>query len=422
MSRLPRVLGIIAEYNPFHNGHLYHIKQSISQDNSDCVVCVISGNFVQRGNTSIIDKWTKTKMAIANGADLIIELPTVYSTSSAENFAEGAIKILDELGVVDSISFGMETKDISTLNNIANVLYQEPKEYLTMLNHELGRGISYPKARESALMMYLNDIKRYANVLSGSNNILGIEYLKAMKKLKSPLKPIGIQREKVYYHDNFIVDDFASATAIRKMIINRQFNDIMKVIPRSSYILLAQELQKGHYVLDLSKFQDVILYKLRTMTTEEIKELPDVSEGLENAIKNAADSCNNIIDLVNIIKSKRYTQTRIQRILIYTLLGITKKMMDTSKKITPYIRVLGFTEKGKHLISEAMAKNPKLNLVTSVKKFMETSKNKQLKEMLKMDIYATNVYTLGYEKDSWANLDYTNKIVTIDDIKGAKRK
>ena len=350
-------------------------------------------------------------MAIANGADLVIELPTVYSTSSAENFAEGAIKILDELGVVDSISFGMEAKDISTLNNIANVLYQEPKEYVTMLNHELGRGISYPKARESALMMYLNDIKRYANVLSGSNNILGIEYLKAMKKQKSPLKPIGIQREKVYYHDNFIVDDFARATAIRKMIINRQFNEIMKVIPRSSYVLLAQELQKGHYVLDLSKFQDEILYKLRTMTTAEIKELPDVSEGLENAIKNAADSCNNIIDLVNIIKSKRYTQTRIQRILIYTLLGITKKTMDTSKKVTPYIPVFGFTEKGKQLISEAMAKNPKLNLVTTVKKFMETSKNKQLKEMLKMDIYATNVYTLGYEKDSWANLDYTNKIV-----------
>ena len=123
MGRLPRVLGIIAEYNPFHNGHLYHIKQSISQDNSDCVVCVISGNFVQRGNTSIIDKWTKTKMAIANGADLVIELPTVYSTSSAENFAEGAIKILDELGVVDSISFGMEAKDISTLNNIAIICF-----------------------------------------------------------------------------------------------------------------------------------------------------------------------------------------------------------------------------------------------------------------------------------------------------------
>lgn len=158
------------------------------------------------------------------------------------------------------------------------------------------------------------------------------------------------------------------------------------------------------------------------MTTEEIKELPDVSEGLENAIKNAADSCNNIIDFVNIVKSKRYTQTRIQRILIYTLLGITQKMMDTSKKVIPYIRVLGFKENGKKLISEAMARNPKLNLVTSVKKYMDESKNKTLKEMLKTDIYATNVYTLGYEKDSWANLDYTNKIVTMDDIKGAKGK
>lgn len=419
---MARVLGIIAEYNPFHNGHLYHIQQSINQDNSDNVVCVISGNFVQRGNTSIIDKWTKTKMAMANGADLVIELPTVYATSSAENFAEGAIKILDELGIVDSISFGMETSDISTLNNVANVLYQEPKDYVTILNHELSKGISFPKARENALMMYLNDIKRYANVLTGSNNILGIEYLKAMKKLKSQLKPIGVQREKVFYNDNFIVDDFASATAIRKMIVNRQFDDIMKVIPYSSYVLLAQELRKGHYVLDLSKFQSEILYKLRSMTISEIKGLPDVSEGLENAIKNAADSCNNIIDFVNIVKSKRYTQTRIQRILIYTLLGITQKIMDTSRKTTPYIRVLGFNEDGKKLISEAIAKNSKLNLVTSVKKYMETSKNRVLKEMLQTDIYATNIYTLGYEKDSWANLDYTNKIVTIEDIKGAKHK
>ena len=419
---MARVLGIIAEYNPFHNGHLYHIKQSIEQDNSDSVVCVVSGNFVQRGNTSIIDKWTKTKMAIANGADLVIELPTVYATSSAENFAEGAIKILDELGIVDSISFGMETSDISILNNIANVLYQEPKDYITMLNHELSKGISYPKARENALMMYLNDIKKYANVLAGSNNILGIEYLKAMKKLKSPLKPLGIRREKVFYNDDFIIDDFASATAIRKMIVNRQFDDIMKVIPRSSYILLAQELRKGHYVLDLSKFQSEILYKLRSMTTAEIKGLPDVSEGLENAIKNAADSCNNIIDFVNIVKSKRYTQTRIQRILIYTLLGITQKMIDTSRKVTPYIRVLGFNENGKRLISEALARNPKLNIITSVKKYMETNKNKTLKEMLQMDIYATNIYTLGYEKDSWSNLDYTNKIVTMDDIKGVIHK
>lgn len=414
---MSRVLGIVAEYNPFHNGHLYHIQESIKQTEAISTVCVISGNFVQRGNTSIVDKWTKTKMAILNGADLVLELPAVYSTSSAENFAEGAIKLLDSLGIVDTISFGMETKDLATLNNIANVLYQEPKEYITMLNHELGKGISFPKARENALMMYLNDIKRYANVLAGANNILAIEYLKALKKLKSTLTPFGIRREKVLYHDEMIVDDFASATAIRKMIVHRQFDDIRKVIPRSSYILLGQELKKGHYVLDLSKFQKEILYILRTMSIEEIHTLPDVSEGLENAIKNAANSCNNIIDLVNMIKSKRYTQTRIQRILVYALLGINQKMMETSKRVVPYARILGYSEKGKALISEMMSRNPKLNLVTSVKKFLETSKSKALKDMLALDIYATNVYTLGYEQDSWANLDYTNRIITIDDMK-----
>ena len=384
---------------------MYHIQESIKQTGAEYVVCVVSGNFVQRGNTSIIDKWTKTKMALINGVDLVIELPAIYSTSSAENFAEGAIKILDSLKVVDSISFGIEANDLATLNNIANVIYQEPKEY---------------KARENALMVYLNDIKRYANILTGSNNILAIEYLKTLKKLKSSLTPMGIKRQRVFYHDEFIIDDFASATAIRKMIAMRQFDDISKVMPRSSYILLAQELRKGHYVLDLSKFQKEILYILRKMSIEEIEKLPDVSEGLENVIKNAANSCNNIIDLVNMIKSKRYTQTRIQRILVYALLGINKKMMENSRKTVPYTRILGYSDKGKYLISEIMSQNPKLNLVTSVKDFLNTNKNKILKEMLETDIYSTNIYTLGYEKDSWSNLDYTNKIVTLQDLKEKK--
>ena len=187
------VLGIIGEYNPFHNGHLYHIAQSKQETGAQFVICVISGNFVQRGDTSIVNKWAKTKMALAGGADLVIELPTVYSVSSAENFAEGAIKILNSLKIVDTISFGMETDDVAILNNIANVLYTEPKEYTTILAHELKKGNSFPKARENALMMYLNDIKKYANVLSGSNNILGIEYLKALKrKLKQKKKNLLI--------------------------------------------------------------------------------------------------------------------------------------------------------------------------------------------------------------------------------------
>ena len=407
---MSRVLGIIAEYNPFHNGHLYHIAKSKEETGAQYVVAVISGNFVQRGNTSIVNKWVKTRMALSNGVDLVIELPTIYSTSSAENFAEGAIKILNSLGIVDTISFGMEAKDISTLNNIANVLYTEPKEYVTMLTHELKKGNSFPKARENALMMYLNDIKRYANVMAGSNNILGIEYLKALKKTKSTITPIGIKREKVLYNDKYIVDEFASATAIRKMLMTKELNDIRKVMPRSSYLLLGEELKDGHYVIDISRFEREILYTLRKMTVQEIANLPDVSEGLENSIKNAADSCNTLDELINIVKTKRFTQTRIQRILIYSLLGITKKQMETSKKITPYVRVLGFDNKGKELISEMMNINPKLNVVTSVKKYIDTVASKNLKEMIETDILATNVYTLGYYSDSYANLDYTNKI------------
>ena len=410
---MSQVLGIIGEYNPFHNGHLYHIAKSKEETGANYVICVISGNFVQRGNTSIINKWAKAKMALANWADLVIELPTIYSISSAENFAEGAIKILNSLKIVDTLSFGMETKDISILNNIANVLYAEPKEYVTILAHELQKGNSFPKARENALMMYLNDIKKYANVLSGSNNILGIEYLKALKKTKSDIMPVGIKREKVLYNDEYMVDEFASATAIRKMLMTRQFDDIRKTMPRSSYQILGQELKDGHYVIDLSKFEKEIMYALRKMTIEQIKNLPDVTEGLEVSIKNAAESCNKLDDLINIIKSKRFTQTRIQRILLYALLGIDKKKMDVARKISPYVRVLGLNNRGKQLLSEIVRNNPKINIVTSVKKYMDNVGNKNLKEMLQTDIFATNIYTLGYESDSWANLDYTNKIITM---------
>lgn len=417
---MSKVLGIIAEYNPFHNGHLYHLQQSIEKTSADFVVCAMSGNFVQRGNTSIIDKWTKTKMAIACGVDVVLELPTIYATSSAENFARGAIQLFNSLGVVNFLSFGIETDDFEALQTIANVLYEEPREYVTMLEHELQKGVSFPKARESAVMLYLNDIKRYMNMMANSNNILAIEYLKALRQLKSQMVPIGIHRKNVQYNDETIVNHFASATAIRKMIFHRQFYEVMRVIPKSSYRLLAEELQQGRYVIDLSKFQKEILYRLRTMTVEEIANLPDVSEGLENAIKNAANSCNHFVDFMSLVKSKRYTQTRLQRILIYALLGIDKKMMEASKKTVPYARVLGVSEKGKEVLSAITKDNLKINLITSPKKFLKESRHKILKEMLETDIYATNVYTLGYEKNSLANLDYTNKLVTQEDIKGEK--
>lgn len=413
---MSKVVGIIAEYNPFHNGHSYHIQNTKAQTGADFVVAVMTGNFTQRGNTSVINKWEKAKMALNGDADLVIELPTIYSISSAENFASGAVKILNELGIVDTISFGMEANDVSTLNNIANVLVNEPPEYKAILEYELGKGNSFPKARENALMMYLNDIKRYANVVKGSNNILAIEYLKALKKQKSSIVPFGVKREKVYYNSTKIIDEYASATGIRNLLLHNQLEEVRKVMPSKSYSILLNNLRQGTYVLDIIAYNDEIIYKLRSMTVKQIANLPDVSEGLEYLIKEVSNKTNNLIELINGIKSKRYTQTRIQRILLYALLGITKKDMETSKKITPYIRVLGCSEKGKMLLSQI---NSKAKVITSLKKYEVSNKNKRhcfgkqkaLSRMLEIDKMATDIYTIGYKKDSKAGLDYTKGLI-----------
>ena len=406
-----KVLGIVAEYNPFHNGHLFHLEESKKITGATYTIAVMSGNFTQRGSTSLIDKWSKAKSAIENGIDLVIELPVLYSISSAENFAEGAIKILNSLGVVDYISFGAETSNIDILEKVADILYREPKEFKAILSHELEKGNSFPKARENALLMYLNDIKTYSNVLSSPNNILGIEYLKALKKYKSSIIPICIHRYEAEYNDISYTGNIASSTAIRNIVKNNGLNILANLMPPYSYSSLIDSIKVGHVVPDISVFEREIIYNLRKMSLADIANLPDVNEGLENAIKNAANSCNSIVEFLNIIKSKRYTNTRIQRILLYSLLGISKKDMQISKKINPYIRVLGFNERGKFIVSEVAKANPSLSIITSVKKFVDTNRNKNLNILLEKDIWATNVYTIGYEYDSWNNLDFTHKLI-----------
>ena len=405
------VLGIIGEYNPFHNGHLHHLNESKKITGANYTVAVISGNFVQRGNVALIDKWSRAKMAILNGVDLVLELPCIYSISSAENFASGAIKILNSLKIVDAVSFGSEINDMSVLKEFATILTEEPDEYKSLLAHELSKGISFPKARENALLMYLNDIRKYANVLSSPNNILAIEYLKALQISESTIEPVSIKRKGPGYNSNMVVDNLASGTAIRRFIENRNFYSLDKVLPQVSYDILSDAIKKGHYVSGLERFEKEIIFTLRRMTIAEIANLPDVSEGLENSLKNAANSCNNLAEFRRLVKSKRYTQTRIDRILLYALLGFTKDDMEDSKKVDPYIRVLGFNSKGEELLSEICKENKKLQVVTSVKNFMSTCRNKKLLMMLEKDIQATNTYTLGYEYDSFSNLDYTTKLI-----------
>ena len=404
------VLGIVAEYNPFHNGHLYHLLKSKEEAKADSVIAVIGGNFTQRGEPSLLDKWCKAEMALANGADLVIELPVLYSISSAENFADGAIKILNSLKIVDSVSFGTESENLNKLNIIANTLYKEPKEYKDLLYSFLKDGKSYPKAREQALVKYLKD-SEYASIISSPNNILGIEYLKALKKYSSKITPINLQRIEVGHLSKDYSSEFASATAVRNLVYSNRIKDVKSYIPPASYTILTEELKAGHFVKDISRYENIIIYNLRNMPVEKIADLPDVSEGLEHLIKKAANSCNTIEEFINIVKTKRYTETRIRRILLYSLLKITKKDMAISKKTIPYIRVLGWNEKGKFLISKIISANPRINVITSVKKFEDININKNLKTMLDKDILATNIYTLGYSHDSCGNLDYTKKMV-----------
>ena len=404
---MSNILGIIAEYNPLHNGHVYQIQKAKELCNASYVVAVIGGNFQERGNTSIINKWEKTKMALQSGIDMVIELPTVYSTSSAENFAFGAIKILKELGFVTHISFGMEYDDISTLNMISDLLYKEPRKYQMLLKNDLSSGVSFPTARQNAIIKYFSNAG-LVNLLSGSNNILAIEYLKAIKKLKFNVIPIGIKREKVFYNSKTIIDNYASSTAIRSLLFNNQIDEISRVMPASSFNILMENIRNGTYNLDLKNFSRIIIYKIRSSTISDLKLVPDVSEGLENSIKKAASETNDIYELINKIKSKRYTQTRLQRIMLYILLGITKNDIENSKKVVPYIRILGIKNDAKKLLSSITSKNVITSVKDYEKKHLNSGKNLRF---LDIDKYATDVYTLGYKTNSQANLDYTQKLI-----------
>ena len=477
------ILGIIAEYNPFHNGHLYHLKESKRKCNAKYVVAIISGNFTQRGDASIVNKFEKAKMAIENGIDMVIELPTLYSISSAENFADGptlysissaenfadgAIKILNELNFITHISFGSESGNINQLNNIASILTDEPEEFSKLLKEELRKGSSFPVARQNAIEKFLNltNKNEFNKLLKSPNNILAIEYLKALKKTKSNITPITIERKNVDYYSENIVENFASSTKIRKEISENlnMYTNIMDInnmdinnmnmnnmdvnmdmflnscMPKKSYDIIKENIEKGNCIQSLKCFEDMIFYKLRSMQINEIKELPDVCEGLENVIKKASNETNSLEDLINKCKSKRYTRTRIQRILIYALLGITRQDMEMSENVNPYIRVLAVNKNGRELLSiinktivnkanintntdinnininkpndntDNKINIKETNIITSLKKFESTNEDKALKRMMEIDKLATDIYTIKQRSGYIGGLDYTMPI------------
>lgn len=402
------VTGIVVEYNPLHNGHLYHINKTRELTKCDYIVAVMSGNFVQRGEPSLVNKWVRTEMALMSGIDLVIELPFIYSASSAEGFAFGAVSTLNSLGFIDNICFGSEADDIKSLQYIAHILADEPIDYKILLHKYLKNGASFPSARQYALIDYCRikdfsqDIaKELIEILNSSNNILGIEYLKSIYRLSSKINPVSIKRIHNSYNQSTLTGPISSATSIRKNINN---NDISEALPDYVYSILDSEKKIGRCPVTLSSFSDLILYKLRDSSLDYIKSLLDVGEGLENKIKKGAENSNNIYDLIGYIKNKRYTSTRIQRILLYSLLSITKEIKDTIKSPVKYVRVLGFNENGRMLLRQA---NKTCNIP------IITNPSYKDSEMLKYDIHSTDIYVLGYENPVYKSAKQDYKIPPV---------
>ena len=363
------IAAIISEYNPLHKGHEFHIESTKNITKCDGVIAVMSGSFVQRGEPAIIDKWERTRMALSSGIDLVFELPIVYSLSSAEFFAFGAVSLINSLGIVDFLSFGSEIGKIELINDIAHVLSLEPLAYKEYLKNELKKGLSFPFARENALSNFfsVNDSEIPENLLASSNNILAIEYCKALKKLKSNIKPITIKRIGEDYNSNSLNDNFASASAIRNhMIENRNVNFLKEYLTEESFKIIDNLYKKDYSFAVRENMFEFIRYKSQGYI-ENITKLPDVTEGLENRIFKAIQTSNTMEQLVSNVKSKRYTYTRINRILAQYFVGFdifNSALLRTQK--CPYGRILGFNDKGREMIKD-IKKMGTIPLITKVK-------------------------------------------------------
>lgn len=392
-----QVNGIIAEYNPFHNGHLYQLNSSKEQTNADYTVVVMSGNFMQRGTPAILDKFLRAKMALLCGADLVLELPAYYAVSSAEYFAMGGVALLDKLGVVDTLCFGSECGDLSVLNRIAKPLAAEPKKYTELLHRHLKEGLSFPLARTNALLEYDNSLSEYKKVFTSPNNILGIEYCKALLRRGSSITPATIQRIGAGYHDEFLVSadtPTSSATAIRLAIgEGADLSCLQNHMPEAAFRIMEN-------ILDTSKplfaddFSLPLHYKLLQEQAHGYERFLDVTTELSDRIRNNLYDFKNFDDFCDLLKRKDMTHTRISRCLMHILLDMETETMEHYRNMDyiPYARVLGFRKDSTPLLSEikANASIPLITKLADAKDILDANAYGMLQEDIRINqIYAS---------------------------------
>lgn len=387
-----KVTGIIAEYNPFHNGHAYQIKMAKEMTHADYVVIVMSGDFTQRGEPAIIDKYARTKMALSSGADLVIELPVVFSTGSAEYFAKGAVSLLNNLNTITHLCFGSECGDIKPLTSIATILSDEPEMYKSLLKENLKSGLSFPEARTKALINLLSEITDIENLTKASNNILGIEYIKALLSFNSNIEPVTVKREGNNYNDPNLSKTYSSALAIRKHIeTGLNISLLSEQLPQNTLTILHEEYQKSYPIL-LNDLSSMLHYKLIMERRKGFADYFDVNEESNDRILNHMDMYTNASDFTLTLKTKDKTYSGISRSLLHILLNIKKKDIETlcQNGYTQYARVLGFRNEAAPLLSH-IAQESNIPLIVKPSDFINTDNN-LLKCQLQYDLDASCLY------------------------------
>lgn len=373
------IYGIIAEFNPFHNGHKYLIDKAKDSPDSAAVV-VMSGNFTQRGEPAILEKHQRAKAALLCGADLVIELPVAFSVSGAQTFARGGVKLLDSLGLVNTLLFGSESGDISRLSKTAEIL--NDSQVQNEIYEFVKTGVTFAAAREGAVRKIYGD--GCADILKKPNDNLAVEYICALNSLHSKIKPEAVRRRGVS-HDGLQSDGcFASASFIREQIING--GSAEGLLPPASYELLKASSENGFAPADYKKLDIAVLAFLRKATREDFINVPDVSEGIENRILSGARNARTLNEVFDNAKTKRYTHARIRRIVLCAFLGIRNTDNESG---LPYLRVLGFSQKGREILHEAKktASLPVVMRASDIQCLDETAKRTFYLESTATDIF-----------------------------------
>lgn len=343
-----KITGIIAEFNPFHSGHEYLINKAMEETSSDACIVVMSGDFVQRGEPAFIDKYSRAEAALSSGCSMVIELGQRSATGSAAEFAEGAVKLLDSLGIVDTLSFGSESGDLQKLESICRIITDEPASYKTKLKENLSNGLSFPAARAAALKTTCGADEA---LLSGSNNILAIEYMKALRAAESRITPFTIKRRgEAYNSKNISETNFSSAKAIREAVISGNINIPETALCKGSANILKQAVERNAF-LTPDDFSAELIYALR-MNLDQLENFYDLSHELADRIRNTIDEFNSFTQYIELLKTKNLTYSAISRALTHVLLNISHdRNSSISDFLEPeYIHVLGFRKEASNLL------------------------------------------------------------------------